>query len=262
MYILLFIFIQDILPENILPISIFINIVCIYSISFIYKNLKTNYIKYFAAIILLLFYSFNFYSFFFKEFDNKNIIEKYLLSSNKNNSTPLININYTQFKQVYNFLEEKIKENPNYTISSITSDRLFDPETIIYYSLVNNKKEMIKKVINIPAPNTYGLVFNAYESNLLVVAKNWKNNTKEDYWLPIAIPHNLFKNSEGISKYYTKIFEVKTNDNESEYIYIFEKNKDIPIEKMKAILDKFIEKEPDKKKLVVSQFEEYKNNKK
>lgn len=31
---------------------------------------------------------------------------------------------------------------------------------------------------------------------------------------------------------------------------------------MKFILDKFIEKEPDKKKLVVSQFEEHKNNKK
>ena len=31
---------------------------------------------------------------------------------------------------------------------------------------------------------------------------------------------------------------------------------------MKVILNEFIKKEPDKKKLVISQFEEYKNNKK
>ena len=261
LYFTLFLFIQDILFENILPISLFINIIILYSISLIYNALKNNYVKKGICILLVIFYTLNFYIFFFKKTYKYQNMGKYLFSEYSESGTPIKNSNDKIFKQLYNFLGKKLKEHPDYTISSITSERLFDPETLIYYSLINNNKEMIRNIINIPAITPNGLIFEAYESNYLIVAKNWGKHVSQKSWLPISIIHDDFKNNEGISKYYTKIIELKTNSDESGYIYVYEKNKEIPIFEMENIMNKFIKEVPDKKDMVLKQFNDYKNYK-
>lgn len=259
LYIMLFLFIQDIIFENVLPIALFINILTLYGVYLSFSKLKIKQVKIFIYIFLILFYFANFYLFFFKEtykFDN---IGQYVFSKANESGIPLQNINYDKFIKMYDFLKNEINQNPNCTISSVTYERLFDPETIIYYSLINND-DIAKIIINIPAVTTQGLIFEAYESDYMIVAENW-GYISEEAWLPVSIPHNDFKNGTGIAKFYKRIWETDTNTDESKKIYIYKKINDIPLTEIENFADRFIQKAPDKKELILKQLKEYKDNK-
>lgn len=259
LYVILFLFIQDIIFENVLPIAFFINILTLYGLYLFFSKLKIKQVKVLINILLFLFYFTNFYLFFFKEtykFDN---IGQYVFSKANESGTPLQNVNYDKFIKMYVFLKNEINRKPNCRISSVTYERLFDPETIIYYSKVRNDG-VAENIINIPAVTTQGLIFEAYESDYMIVAENW-GSISEEAWLPVSIPHNDFKNGTGLSLFYKKIWETDTNTDESKKIYIYKKTKDIPLSEMENFAERFIQKAPDKEDLILKQLEEYKDNK-
>lgn len=237
----MFLKIQDILFENILCVAFFLLLLMLLGIDYFLGEFSVKKIRNIILCVLLISFSaLNFKQFFFIE-NRFELLDK-LFSVPIENSTPLRPIFYDKFLEVYNILIDEYKKDPTYTFSSLSEDRLFDPETINYYSLIKNNKEFIDRVKNIIAPNTYGLSFEGYNADYLIVITPWMSELFKKGWLPLSIPYEDFVNNKGISKYYTKFYEIELKEeHQKRNLIIYKKTDIIPPTEMCRYVNKFKE---------------------
>ncbi len=255
LYFIVFLFLQILEIENYIPMNIFICIIACYGINIIFELIKNKNIQKIMAFSLIIISLFNFYQFFYI---SENL---YIFPCIRNdNSKPLVVENKEIFFKLYDFISEEIKKNPKATVSSIAGIRLFDPETLYYQAYINNNIALVDNIINIPAPNTYGINFEAYNADYIVNVTPWiKNSVAPDSWLPISIPMEDFVNNTGIAKSFEKIYELETDDKEYT-VTVYKRTKELKQEDLESIIQRFTEKEPNLKNLIQQQYNDFVNN--
>ena len=268
-YFIIFVVLQKLFFENFIQIAFIFNIYIMYGIYNIFANLEniqnnnllSKIKKNIYTILLVLFIILNFQIFFFVNDDKIQI--KNIFSNLKEESRPINPIDYPTFEKMYDFMKNEYNKNNSFTFTSFTDLRLFDPETIIYFSFLNNDKIFSMNVINAVAPNTFGLSLDSYNADFVVTINPWgKQNNNENIFLPISIPNSDFIKGEGISKYYKMVKEIPLIEDENYKIYIWKKVKPIPYSEMEIIAQKFIEKAPEYSEHVNNQLKEYRNKNK
>lgn len=257
LYVLCFYKLQDLHPENIVPLAFVISIPILEGLNTFVLYFKKRCVQIIVSLLLIFYCFFHFYSFFFVQ--EKNTVVKHIISKPLyyHVATPEINPENITFLKLYDFLYNEIN-GKDVRVASLTDTRLFDPDSLIYYAYINEHYDFRKKLEDVFAPSTFGINFHALDLQYIVVQLPWgMQGTSEDVFLSIAIPTSHFAEKRGIYKYY-ELIHVIDNVDPLYKLYIYKKIADIPFIEFEKIADEFIKIKPSLENLIKKQLEEYK----